>query len=152
MKLGRQTNSIIIGLASLGLFMQTTPTWAGPPAKSESKSAKVRLDDTPVTPQASDSKPAPAKVVPPAAIPLADLASAHIEETPDTPTIETLVAVLNDKFPRADRMWSAADTLKNLIVTLAYPDGKKETLAIGVPGDRDVDMNSMASPGTPRPT
>jgi prolyl-tRNA synthetase len=83
------------------------------------------------------------KVVPPAPIALEGLTSAHIEETPDTPTIETLVAVLNEKFPRADRAWTAADTLKNLIVTLRYPDGKTETLAIGVPGDRDVDMKRL---------
>jgi prolyl-tRNA synthetase len=89
------------------------------------------------------------KVVPPAAIPLAGLASAHIEETPDTPTIETLVAVLNEKFPRADRKWTAADTLKNLIVTLAHPDGTKETLAIGVPGDRDVDMKRLEAQISP---
>ena len=83
------------------------------------------------------------KVVPPAPIVLDGLASAHIEQTPDTPTIETLVAVLNEKFPRSDRAWTAADTLKNLIVTLRYPDGKTETLAIGVPGDRDVDMKRL---------
>src|SRR3954467_2476829 len=45
--------------------------------------------------------------------------AAHVEDTPDTPTIETLVAVANERFPRADGgRWTAADTLKNVVVTL----------------------------------
>jgi len=69
--------------------------------------------------------------------------AAHVEDTPDTPTIETLVAVSNDRFPRADRAWDASDTLKNLIVTLRLPDGSTEPLAIGLPGDRDVDLKRL---------
>ena len=68
MKFGRKTNSFIVGLACFGLFMQTTPVFAGPPARAESASAKVKLDDVPATPEA---KPAPKKVVPPAAIDVA---------------------------------------------------------------------------------
>ena len=34
-----------------------------------------------------------------------DAPAAHAEQTPDTPTIETLVAHLNTAFPRADRPW-----------------------------------------------
>jgi hypothetical protein len=68
MYLGRKKNSLIVGLACFGLFMQTTPSFAGPPARSESTSAKVKLDDTPAT---SSEKPAPKKVVPPAAIDVA---------------------------------------------------------------------------------
>jgi prolyl-tRNA synthetase len=64
---------------------------------------------------------------------------AHVEDTPGTPTIETLVAEANARFPRADREWTAADTLKNVVVTVAHPDGRREPLAVGVPGDRDVD-------------
>ncbi len=68
MNFGRKKNSFIVGLACFGLFMQTTPTFAGPPARAESPSAKVKLDDAPATPEA---KPAPKKVVPPAAIDVA---------------------------------------------------------------------------------
>ncbi len=68
MILGRKANSIIVGLASLGLFLQASPTFAGPPARTDSNSAKVNLDDAPVT---AESKPAPKKVVPPAAIDVA---------------------------------------------------------------------------------
>lgn len=68
MNLGRKTNSFIVGLACFGLLMQTTPSFAGPPAKAESTSAKVKLDDVPAT---SSEKPAPKKVVQPAAIDVA---------------------------------------------------------------------------------
>ena len=61
----------------------------------------------------------------PAAAPIAfdGLDAAHVEDTPDTPTIDTLVAHLNERFPRADRPWAAGDTLKNVIVLLRHPDG-----------------------------
>ncbi|MDQ3479887.1 MAG: proline--tRNA ligase [Actinomycetota bacterium] len=68
---------------------------------------------------------------------------AHAEPTPGTPTIGTLVDHLNEKFPREDRSWTAADTLKNVIVTLVHPDGTREPLAVGLPGDRDVDLKRL---------
>jgi prolyl-tRNA synthetase len=70
-----------------------------------------------------------------------DLPAAHVEDTPDTPTIDTLVAAARQMFP--DRTWSAADTLKNVIVMLVHPDGRREPLAIGLPGDRDVDLRRL---------
>ncbi len=79
----------------------------------------------------------------PSAVSFEGVPAAHVEDTPDTPTIETLVAVSNDRFPRADRAWDASDTLKNLIVTLRLPDGSTEPLAIGLPGDRDVDLKRL---------
>jgi len=79
----------------------------------------------------------------PSAVSFEGTPAAHVEDTPDTPTIETLVAVSNDRFPRADRAWDASDTLKNLIVTLRLPDGSTEPLAIGLPGDRDVDLKRL---------
>ena len=71
-------------------------------------------------------------------LPLDDAPAAHAEQTPDTPTIETLVAHLQEHFPREDRPWHAGDTLKNVLVVLRHPDGSREPLAIGVPGDREV--------------
>ena len=60
--------------------------------------------------------------------------------TPDTPTIATLVDVANAQFPREDgRAWSAADTLKNVVLALTHPDGSRELVVVAVPGDRDVD-------------
>jgi prolyl-tRNA synthetase len=79
----------------------------------------------------------------PAQVPYDDAPAAHAEATPATPTIATLVDHLNDAFPRADRPWVAADTLKNVLVVLVHPDGTKEPLAIGLPGDRDVDLKRL---------
>ncbi|WP_293784453.1 proline--tRNA ligase [uncultured Aeromicrobium sp.] len=74
---------------------------------------------------------------------------AHAEITPDTPTIDTLVDHLNEAFPREDRPWTAADTLKNVLVTLRYPDGRREPLAIGLPGDREVDTKRLETQVAP---
>ncbi|QIX26255.1 proline--tRNA ligase [Nocardioides sp. JQ2195] len=82
-------------------------------------------------------------VRPPAAQSYDDVPAAHAEQTPDTPTIQTLVDVLNDKFPRDDRAWRAGDTLKNVMVMLKHPDGSREPLAIGLPGDREVDQKRL---------
>ena len=69
--------------------------------------------------------------------------AAHVEDTPDTPTIETLVAFANEHFPREDRPWEAADTLKNVVVMLRYLEGGRTPLVVGVPGDRDVDTKRL---------
>ncbi len=81
---------------------------------------------------------------------------AHVEDTPDTPTIETLVAALNRDHARADgREWTAADTLKNVLVVLVHPadaehpEGRREPLAIGVPGDREVDAKRLEAQVAP---
>jgi len=79
----------------------------------------------------------------PEPLPVDGLPAAHAEETPDTPTIDTLVDHLNEKFPRDDRAWTAADTLKNVLVVLRHPDGTTEPLAIGLPGDREVDVKRL---------
>jgi prolyl-tRNA synthetase len=82
--------------------------------------------------------------VPPAQ-PYDDLPRAHAEQTPGTPTIETLVDHLNERFPREDRPWTAADTLKNVLVVVMHPDGRREPLAIGLPGDREVDEKRLGA-------
>lgn len=52
-------------------------------------------------------------------------------DTPDTPTIESL----------ADRLGvPTSATLKNLLLTATGPDGTREVIAVGVPGDREVDL------------
>lgn len=67
------------------------------------------------------------------------LPAAEAHPTPESPTIDTLVAQANALFPRDDRPWAAHDTLKNVLFNLRQPDGEAEPLAIGLPGDRDVD-------------
>ncbi|ARD41921.1 proline--tRNA ligase [Actinomyces gaoshouyii] len=75
---------------------------------------------------------------------------ARVVDTPDTPTIDTLVALCNEAYPRSDgRAWEAADTLKNLVVTLTHPGGERELLVIGIPGDRDLDMKRLEAAVAP---
>lgn len=71
------------------------------------------------------------------------IAAARAVDTPGTGTIDELVAVANCSFPRADRAWSAADTLKNVVFRLTQPDGKTELLVVGLPGDRDIDVKRL---------
>ena len=75
---------------------------------------------------------------------------ARVVDTPDTLTIETLVALCNERYPRPDgRAWTAADTLKNVVVALTHPDGSKELLVVGLPGDREVDMRRLEAAVAP---
>ena len=74
-----------------------------------------------------------------------DTPAAHVEVTPETPTIATLVDHLNAAFPRDDRPWEAGDTLKNVLLSVAHPDGRTEVLAVGIPGDREVDEKRLGA-------
>jgi prolyl-tRNA synthetase len=76
-----------------------------------------------------------------------DVPAAHVEDTPDTPTIETLVALANSRadLRRSDRDWTPADTLKNVVVKLRHPGAKDEVVAIGVPGDREIDLKRLGA-------
>jgi len=57
-------------------------------------------------------------------------------DSPDTPTIETLVAHANANL---DGDYTAADTLKNVVLALTHVDGTRELVVVGIPGDREVD-------------
>jgi prolyl-tRNA synthetase len=64
----------------------------------------------------------------------------EVLDTPDSPTIQTLIDVANEKHPRPDgRLWTAADTLKNVVLALTHLDGTREIVVVGLPGDREVD-------------
>ncbi len=77
----------------------------------------------------------------PAPLPTDGLPAAIVHDTPDTPTIATLVAVANDSHARPDaREWVAADTLKNVVLALTALDGTRELVVVGLPGNRDVDL------------
>lgn len=77
----------------------------------------------------------------PAPRPLDGAPAAEVFESPATPTIATLVALANERVSRADGVaWTAADTLKNVVLTLTHPDGRRELVVVGLPGDRDVDL------------
>ncbi len=62
-------------------------------------------------------------------------------DTPDTPTIESLVTRMN----QLGRPITAVDTLKNVVLK-TRPAGSPtwELLVVGVPGDRDVDLKRLA--------
>jgi prolyl-tRNA synthetase len=71
---------------------------------------------------------------------IAGIPAAVVHDSPNTPTIATLVALANDRVKRADgREWTAADTLKNVVLALTSPEGKRSLVMVGVPGDREVD-------------
>jgi len=72
-----------------------------------------------------------------------DLQPARLLATPGAHTIESLVTFANLHYPREDRAWVAADTLKVVFVTLIHVNGEREVVVIGVPGDRDVDMRRL---------
>ncbi|BAX91875.1 proline--tRNA ligase [Mycobacterium shigaense] len=79
----------------------------------------------------------------PEALPIEGQPEAVVHDTGDTPTIASLVAWAND----ADlgRTVTAADTLKNVLVKVREPGGDWELLAIGVPGDREVDDKRLGA-------
>jgi prolyl-tRNA synthetase len=73
---------------------------------------------------------------------LAGLPAAQAHHTPDTPTIASLVAYLNEHLD--GRTFTAADTLKNVMVKTRRPGEQEWTpLGVGVPGDREVDMKRL---------
>jgi prolyl-tRNA synthetase len=79
----------------------------------------------------------------PDALPLDGLPEAVVHDTGDTPTIASLVAWANEAdFGRAV---TAADTLKNVLLKVRQPGGEWELLAIGVPGDREVDDKRLGA-------
>ena len=66
--------------------------------------------------------------------------AAVVHDSPNTPTIKTLVDLANDKVKKSGgSSWSAADTLKNVVLALTSPEGKRSFVIVGIPGDREVD-------------
>lgn len=58
------------------------------------------------------------------------LPAAEIRDTPGAFTIEKLVAGTD---------YTAADTLKNVVLALTSPEGKRSLVIVGIPGDREVE-------------
>src|SRR4051812_40557133 len=78
----------------------------------------------------------------PAAQPIDGKPAAKVHATPNTPTIATLVEFFNNA--GLGREFTAADTLKNVLLKTRRPgEDKWELLAIGVPGDREVDQKRL---------
>lgn len=83
----------------------------------------------------------------PEPIPFDGLAEPVVHDTGSTPTIATLVEWANGaSLPEfAGREVTAADTLKNVLLKTRVPGGEWELLAVGVPGDRDVDDKRLGA-------
>jgi prolyl-tRNA synthetase len=79
----------------------------------------------------------------PDTLPTDGLPEPVVHDTGNTPTIASLVAWANE----ADlgRTVTAADTLKNVLVKVRQPGGEWELLAIGVPGDREIDDKRLGA-------
>jgi prolyl-tRNA synthetase len=88
--------------------------------------------------------------VAPAEISIDGLPAAVVHPSPNTPTIATLVDLANAQVARADgRQWTAADTLKNVVLALTSPEGKRSLVVVGVPGDREVDAKRAEAAFSP---
>ncbi len=72
----------------------------------------------------------------PAPIPFDGLPDAVVHDTPDTPTIGSLVEAATEILGREVH---ASETLKNILVKVRQPGGEWELMGIGIPGDREVD-------------
>jgi prolyl-tRNA synthetase len=74
---------------------------------------------------------------------------AEVHDTPDTPTIASLVALANARGLAGRTDWTAADTLKNVVARVIRPGADPveapELLVVGVPGDREVDLKRLAA-------
>ena len=79
----------------------------------------------------------------PAPVPYDDAPAAHAEQTPDTPTIADAGRPPQREVPARRPSLAAGDTLKNVLVVLKHADGTREPLAIGLPGDREVDQKRL---------
>jgi prolyl-tRNA synthetase len=82
---------------------------------------------------------------PPAADPAAH-PPAQAHDTPDTATIASLVDFANARRLAGRDDWTAARTLKNVVVRVTRPGAAAgEPVVIGVPGDREVDLKRLGA-------
>ncbi len=81
------------------------------------------------------------QVAPPQPAAAADVPASEVLDTPGTPTIDSLVGVL----ARLGHPVTAAQTLKNVVVTVTSAAGDREVLVVGVPGDREVDLKRLSA-------
>jgi prolyl-tRNA synthetase len=79
-------------------------------------------------------------LVPQLDVDVATLPAARVLPSPGTATIQTLVDLANAEYPKPGHAWTAADTLKNVVLALRHLDGSREIVVVGLPGDREVDL------------
>ncbi len=90
-----------------------------------------------------------AVITPVPTVPAVTAPALEVHDTPETPTIAALVELANSRRLGGRDDWTAADTLKNVVVTVHHPGRDPELLAIGVPGDREVDMKRLEAALSP---
>ncbi|TDB75671.1 proline--tRNA ligase [Micromonospora sp. KC723] len=70
--------------------------------------------------------------------------AAEVHDTPRTPTIASLVELANARRLAGRDDWTAADTLKNVVLSVRRPGAEAaELLVVGLPGDREVDLRRV---------
>ncbi len=80
----------------------------------------------------------------PEPLPYDDAPAPVVYDSPGTTTIQTLVEHANEHVPGApEGGWTAAHTLKNVVLALTHLDGTREVVVVGIPGDRDIDDNRV---------
>jgi prolyl-tRNA synthetase len=90
------------------------------------------------------------EIAKPAVVDASDVPASVVLDTPDTPTIATLVESLNNydwasAGVTSSPTFSAADTLKNVVFKTKAPAAAEwELLVVGVPGDREIDLKRLA--------
>ncbi|MCX8528837.1 MAG: proline--tRNA ligase [Rhodoluna sp.] len=90
-----------------------------------------------------------ATVAPPK-IAIAGQPAAEVLTTPQCSNIKRIVAWSNENNKRADGAeWTAAHTLKNNVMALVSPEGKRELVIVGLPGDREVDVKRAEAAFSP---
>ena len=88
--------------------------------------------------------------VAPAKIAIDGQAAAEVLTTPQCSNIKRIVAWANENVKRADGAdWTAAHTLKNNVMALVSPEGKRELVIVGLPGDREVDVKRAEAAFSP---
>ena len=86
----------------------------------------------------------------PAKIAIEGQAPAEVLATPECLNIKRIVAWANANRNRANGSeWTAADTLKNNVMALVSPEGKRELVVVGLPGDREVDVKRAEAAFSP---
>lgn len=86
----------------------------------------------------------------PAKIAIEGQPAAEVLTTPQCSNIKRIVAWSNENNQRADGAeWTAAHTLKNNVMALVSPEGKRELVVVGLPGDREVDVKRAEAAFSP---
>ncbi len=113
--------------------------------RSCSYAANVEAVTTPIPPERStDGLPAPQVVPTPGANSIAKLLT----------SLAALDQSGQDSHALPEEGWQAGHTLKNVILRIDHPEGHSEVVAIGLPGDREVDMKRLeaqVAPGVATP-